>query len=372
MNFTMGLDRLGRGRILVVEDDDDLRPSLVDVLARAGFFVREARHGAQAFELLRSESKPDAILLDLMMPVMDGWEFRARQKRDPELCDTPVVVLTANDTAQAAAIDAYRVLSKPFSLANLVDVVDSVVEHGRQRAESGQDERLAALARLADGVANRINAPVDQVLAVLRSLQEVQSQVTAEPRVRERLRQTILDGLAQTDAVRRMVHDLWAFSRVEDRSRTPVDVRTVLESCITLVVCRTRSRIRIRSDHQNAPPVTANQTRLVTLFSHLIQNAVEAARNEVRTRLYARDQEIVVEVADDGSGMSPSVIRRVFDPFFSTKPVSQGSGLGLSIAHGIASSLGGRIEVESALRLGSIFRVVLPRAVSGVQPRAVS
>jgi signal transduction histidine kinase len=214
-------------------------------------------------------------------------------------------------------------------------------------------------------VANRINLPINAILGSLRSVQELHGQIRAEPSVRERVRQSVLDGLEQSDAIRRVVHDLWTFSRVEERTRGPVDVRAVVESCITMVICRLRCQARFSSNHQDVPPVMANQSRLVTLYSHILTNAAEAARTKIETRVFAEGGNVVVEISDDGSGMTPQVLRRVFDPFFSTKPASEGSGLGLSIAHGIALSLGGRIEADSALGQGATFRIVVPLSGSG-------
>ncbi len=342
----------------------------MDVLSSAGFSVTEAVNGRQALDTLERQPAPDAILLDLMMPVMDGWEFRALQKRDPVLRKTPVVVLTAANTPQADAIDAAHVLHKPLSLESLVGTLQRIVDAGRRRASPPEGaERLEGLALLADGVANRVNTPISSILGSLRALQELHACMTADPRTRERARQLVLDGLEQTDAIRRVVHDLWAFARDEDRTRTPVDPRSVLESSITIVVCRARAQVKIGSEHESVPPVLAHQGRLLTLFSQLLTNAVEAARSSVRTRLFAERNEVIVEISDDGIGMTPETLRRVFDPFFSTKPASEGSGLGSSIAHGIATSLGGRIEIESALGRGSTFRVRLPAASSGLFER---
>lgn len=344
-----------RGRILMVEDDDDLRASISDVLVGAGFVVTEARHGAQALELLSAGPRPDAILLDLMMPVMNGWEFRVRQKRAPGLDATPVVVMTANSTAQAIAIDAARVLPKPFSSKELLAALDDVMEQVRQRGDP-----LGSLVRLAEGVSARVELPVLEIVASLRTLEELQWRLNAEPSLRQRVRQTILDGLGQAETLRRLIRDLRAFSRADDGARAAVDPRSVLESCITQVLSRTRSRVRIRAEHDDVPAVSANQGRLATLLAHVISNAVEAARTEVRSKITARGREVTIEIRDDGPGISPENARLAFEPFFSTKPPGTGSGLGLSIAHGIALSLGGRIALESVPERGTTVRITLP------------
>jgi signal transduction histidine kinase len=338
----------------MVEDDDDLRASISDVLAGAGFVVSEARHGAQALELLSAGPRPDAILLDLMMPVMDGWEFRVRQKRAPEL-SIPVVVMTANSTSQAIAIDADRVLPKPFTSTELLQALDDVLEQARRRGDP-----LGSLVRLADGVSTRVEPPTTEIVASLRALEELHWRLNAEPSLRQRIRQTILDGLSHAEALRRLIRDLRTFSRVDDGMRTPVDPRSVLEAAMTQVLARTRARVRIRAEHDDVPPVAANQGRLAILLSHVITNAVEAARSEVTTRIAAHGREVVIEISDDGAGLSPEHARRAFEPFFSTKPLGAGSGLGLSVAHGIARSLGGRIALDSTLGRGATVRISLP------------
>jgi CheY-like chemotaxis protein len=115
------------------------------------------------------------------------------------------------------------------------------------------------------------------------------------------------------------------------------------------------------------PKVHADAARLAQVFINLLINAVQAldeskaASNRVEVRTSTTGEGwAVVEIRDTGYGIPPENMSRIFDPFFSTKPIGSGSGLGLSICHGIVSALGGRIEVESELGRGSSFRVVLP------------
>ena len=114
-------------KILVVEDELSQREALAEVLSRLGYEVQCAANGSEALELMRhSESLPGLILLDLMMPVMDGWEFRAEQRRDQTLAEVPVVVLSAlDDTAQRVVQDgAAAFLSKPLHWQALLPVVE--------------------------------------------------------------------------------------------------------------------------------------------------------------------------------------------------------------------------------------------------------
>jgi CheY-like chemotaxis protein len=112
--------------ILVVDDDDDIRESIVEILQDRGFATAEARNGEDALLQLRGGLRPDAILLDLMMPVMDGRAFRDAQRADPALAAIPVVVLSAqNDVATTAAdMKPSAFLKKPSSLKEILATVD--------------------------------------------------------------------------------------------------------------------------------------------------------------------------------------------------------------------------------------------------------
>lgn len=117
-----------RPLLLVVEDDADVREAMSDVLRDAGYQVRPAPDGDAAMEALRGGLRPAAILLDLMMPGMNGYEFRARQRADPAIADIPVIVLSAMRGADAAAtmLCAAACVMKPARVDDLLDAVSRV------------------------------------------------------------------------------------------------------------------------------------------------------------------------------------------------------------------------------------------------------
>src|SRR5262245_25312317 len=108
--------RAAREEILVIEDDQAIRDVLQAILADEGYRVSTADHGQQALDLLHSGHRADLIVLDLRMPVMNGWRFRALQKADPLLVDIPVLAISADRSAKAEAIDAAGYLRKPLSM----------------------------------------------------------------------------------------------------------------------------------------------------------------------------------------------------------------------------------------------------------------
>lgn len=115
-----------RGRVLVIEDERDIREALAEALSYEGYDVVVAANGREALRKLDGRPLPDVILLDLVMPEMSGWEFRQVQVRDPALCGIPVVVVSASDPG-AARPD--RHLPKPFAIDALFDTVAELVRH---------------------------------------------------------------------------------------------------------------------------------------------------------------------------------------------------------------------------------------------------
>ena len=110
--------------VTLVEDDDDIREHLADVLQARGLRVVEARHGAEALDVVRTRGiRPALLVLDLMMPVMDGWSLLAAQPSEPLLDGVPVVVITAHDAKGPFPSTVHAVFEKPFALATFLDTV---------------------------------------------------------------------------------------------------------------------------------------------------------------------------------------------------------------------------------------------------------
>jgi DNA-binding response OmpR family regulator len=109
--------------VLIVEDDADLRDMMAQLLNLEGFNAATVSNGREALEYLHNSDRPDVILLDLMMPVMDGWEFRRRQQADPTVSAVPVIVLSALDQSRAADVNADAFLKKPLDFDRLLALV---------------------------------------------------------------------------------------------------------------------------------------------------------------------------------------------------------------------------------------------------------
>jgi len=137
-------DAPSKGHVLVVEDDELLRESLGFLLDEDGYRVSVADHGREALRQLHAGLLPDLIVLDLRMPIMDGWQFRAIQKADPKLGLIPIVAVSADDSAQAAAISAHAYLRRPVGAKAFLETIERVL---RETATAvARSPRVAATA----------------------------------------------------------------------------------------------------------------------------------------------------------------------------------------------------------------------------------
>jgi CheY-like chemotaxis protein/two-component sensor histidine kinase len=237
----------------------------------------------------------------------------------------------------------------------------------RHEAQLIISDRMASVGSLAAGVTHEINNPLAAVLAnVELAIGDARSLPAS--RATERLIEELADAQEAAGRVREIVRDLKLFSRSEEERLGPVDAREVLESALRMAWNEIRHRARLVRIFEDVPLVYGNDARLGQVFLNLLVNAAQAIpdgraeANEIRVTLRRVGERVLVEIVDTGSGMSDDVLREVFTPFFTTKPLGVGTGVGLPVCQRIVSAIGGQIAVESKLGIGSTFRVLLPTA----------
>jgi PAS domain S-box-containing protein len=244
-----------------------------------------------------------------------------------------------------------------------VGVVEDVTDKRALEAQLLFADRMSALGTLAAGVAHEINNPLAFVLSNLSYAIEELERISGGPTEVTRALEEAREGAVR---VREIVRDLKTFSRPEERPDEEVDVRAVLRSAMNLAHNEIRHRAQLEVDLQPVPPVLASAHRLGQVFLNLLINAAQAIaegqadQNRIRVACRAfGPRQVAVEISDTGCGIPAEHLSRIFEPFFTTKPVGVGTGLGLSVCHGIITALGGDIAVESRPGATS-FRVTLP------------
>ncbi|MFY0527240.1 sensor histidine kinase [Archangium gephyra] len=227
-----------------------------------------------------------------------------------------------------------------------------------------EHEKLSSLGMLAAGVAHEINNPMAFVTSNVRLLSR---DLAAQRQLPEELREYVDDVLPATlDGIRRVnaiVADLRRFARNDPEQPVEFDLNAEVSSALRLSQGERRSRCKVELELGALPPIVGQPRQMGQVVLNLLVNAVQAVPAQggvVKVRTRAEGEEVVVEVRDNGVGMSKEVVGRLFQPFFTTKPVGEGTGLGLAVAYGIITGHGGRIEVESEPGRGSCFTVRLP------------
>jgi signal transduction histidine kinase len=369
-------------RVLVVEDRDDDFDLLLRELRRGGYEISAERvETAAAMTEALSRGDWDLVFSDWFMPAFSAPQALEILKESGR--DIPFVIVSGA-IGEETAVDAMRNGAHDFMLKDrlgrLLPAVERELREARLRRERARmqeqlliADRMASIGTLAAGVAHEINNPLGAVMLNLDVAAEAVAQLRRQYGASEPLdflREGLRDCSASAERIRDIVADLKMFSRAQDAKRDAVSVRTVLESSIRLAWNEIRHRAQLVKDYRDAPPVLANEARLGQVFVNLLVNAAQAIpdgraeHNEIRVCTgTAADGRALVEISDSGAGMTPEVLRKLFTPFFTTKPIGVGTGLGLSICHRIVSEMGGEIAVDSRPGGGSRFRVLLPAAL---------
>jgi PAS domain S-box-containing protein len=227
-------------------------------------------------------------------------------------------------------------------------------------------QRLEALGTLAGGVAHEINNALVPVIALTKIVARKLPDGSRERRSLD----VVLTGAERS---RDLVKQILAFSRKEEeeRRRESVDLGAVLRDVVQLMRATLPASIRVVDEVAPAPAITGDPGQLQQVIVNLMTNAAHAigeaqGRITVSLRPDADGAHLRLSVADTGCGMDEMTLARIFEPFFTTKPVGEGTGLGLSMVHGILKDHGGRIEVKSAPGQGTCFDLVLP--IPAAQP----
>jgi PAS domain S-box-containing protein len=312
---------------------------------------------------------------DLVAPDQRG---KARVAFDLALAGTPSEFEIQAMRADAGALSWFQGRFGPIrrdgTITGVVMIARDITDKKQTEMQLMLADRMASVGTLAAGVAHEINNPLAAVIAnldmALQDVIDLDERVELPPDLLEELR----DARLSADRVREIVRDLKMFSRTQEERYGAVNVEKVLESTLRMAWNEVRHRAKVVKDYGGVPRVTANESRLGQVLLNLIVNAVQAIpegnylNNEIRVRTYVDGENVVISIRDTGTGIPPEVQRRLFTPFFTTKPVGVGTGLGLAISHRIVTAMNGTITFDSELGKGTEFRIALPVAGPSVQP----
>ncbi len=369
-------------RVLVVEDSKEMLQFL-ELQLRSHYKVFLAENGARGWELVR-KLNPDLVITDYMMPEMDGRELTELIKKTRETAHIPVVMLTAKaatgDRVAGKEAGADEYLAKPFSTSELLAVVKALLKAREQQADRMTEQRMDSMEVMAARLAHEIHNPLNYIkngAGLVKTILErllKQQESSDDPKVKKDMAtvRTLLEQVhVGTERISRTVEKMKEYAREGyEKGTRGYDVDRGIEAVIQVVrPVEGTSHRKVEFTPGGAGEIQCVPQEFHEIVSNLIQNALDATPEEggvVRVTAAREGGDVVIQVADNGHGMSPETVDKIFSPFFTTKEPGRGMGMGLTIVYRLVKKSGGKIDVHSEVGVGSTFTVRLPcRAAEG-------
>jgi signal transduction histidine kinase len=383
-----------KATILVIDDTPD-NLIIMSNLLEDQYTVKVANRGEKGLKIARSYPQPDLILLDIMMPEMDGYEVCELLKADPKTVDIPIIFLTAkievDDEISGFTLGAVDYITKPIkadvTLARIKRhlAIKAVQDKQRDKSLKLRDrlehmQKLSSLGQLTAGVAHEFNNILSTIMGYTEVSKMILDDISVDTfkidlghnlnGVETSVKKAA--GLIQKMLIYCNQHELNEVESIHIKPTINV-LNEVLLALDSTAMTKTKLTVLCTED------IRIDSTALNQVVTNLISNAHYAVKNmpngQVNLSLQMTNLDemqcsacgstisgafIKLRISDNSTGMDAETLTRVFDPFFTTKPVGDGVGLGLSVVSGIMHQANGHIVVKSKLGEGSVFKLFFP------------
>jgi signal transduction histidine kinase len=368
-------------RLLLVDDEEEFRSTITKRLKRRGIAAEQAGTGEECLSILE-KTPMDVVVLDVKMPGMNGIEtLHHIKKRYPKI---EVIMLTGHATTRDGVdgikTGAFDYLTKPIELEHLLGKIkqahekilreEEKLKEAEFRAKMEQQmiatERLASLGTLAAGVAHEINNP----LAIIKeSVGWMKLILNKEELAQMPRKQDFTKALGKVEnaieRARRITHQLLGSVKETDSTLAEININELTDEAVDLVKKEAKNKdIEVTTEiDPSAATIWNDPYKLRQILINLITNAVHATGTGGKISIILEDKgdDVALTVRDTGQGIPRENLKKIFEPFFSTKPPGEGTGLGLFVCRSIIEKLGGKMEVESKIGHGTSFCIILPK-----------
>jgi signal transduction histidine kinase/PAS domain-containing protein len=261
----------------------------------------------------------------------------------------------------------------------------------RTQAQMLQNEKMASIGQLAAGIAHEVNNPMGFISSNIETLAKYadrlieyikmqadfieSSDLKKSPEalkyerrklkidyITEDVKGLIKESLDGADRVKKIVSDLKSFSRVDEAGYKHADINECIESALNMISNEIRDKAAVKKEYGNIPQIKCYPQQLNQVFMNIFINALQAIdkHGEITIKTWLDKEYIRISISDTGCGIPADKIERIFEPFYTTKDVGKGAGLGLNIAYNIIKKHNGEIKVESKIGEGTTFTVKIP------------
>jgi DNA-binding response OmpR family regulator len=352
--------------ILLVDDEPDNLQPIVHFLEQSDYKIHISLTGKAALEILQ-HLVPDLIILDIILPDIDGYEICRQIKADPKLSDIPVLFMTSmtdvSDKVKGFDVGCQDYITKPIQFEELLARVKTHIRMRQMQKELFRFEKLQSLSVLAGGIAHDFNNILSIILGNVQLLK-----VNNE-------NQSLIQSTEK--AVMRAANlskSLITFSKGGTPLLKKGDILPVIKESLAFILDTSDTTYAIDSE-EDIPFLYFDKQQIGQAFNQMILNAdqsmshngkilIKITQVEITQQKFAlaKGKYVRITITDKGYGINHENLTRIFDPYFSTQDrgTQKGMGLGLAIAHSIIAQHKGFIEVESVPRKGSHFHVHLP------------
>jgi len=347
-----------KSKILIVDDAVDTVELLKKRLRFEGYDTAEAYDGEEALNRV-AEYNPDLIILDVLMPKLDGYEVCQRLKSDENTKYIPILMLTAKgeveDKVKGLDIGADHYLAKPFDYKELSARVRSLVATKAAREKLVEEEKLEALEQMMEEVAHEIRNPLTSIGGFARRVYDRLPQGDPNKKYME----MIINDVARLE---NMMKELLELETTAISYRELTNINDVIMEALKSFEQDLEDRgIEAKTElGDNLPLICIDQEQMKMALANLIKNSIEAMQDKLKIlKITSRisDGRMEIQVSDTGKGIPKDKIKNIFDPFFTSK--TRGPGVGLTFTLKIIQEHRGTVSVESEPGKGTIFTIRL-------------
>jgi signal transduction histidine kinase len=361
---------IGKMHTILVVDDTADNLILMNNLLKSDYRVKVVNSGEKALKIAMSDSPPDLILLDIMMPDMDGYEVCQRLKGDPKSMNIPVIFLTAKvemeDEQKGLGVGAVDYITKPISppivmarVKNHLALQDK--NHELMFARAVAEKANLAKSKFLSSMSHELRSPLNAILGFAQLMESDTPPLT--PNQKESTDQILKAGWHLLT----LVNEILDLAKVESGCvpllEESVALNELLLDCQNMIEPQSQQReITLDFPQQNIPFfVYADKTRLKQVLINLLSNAIKYNSKPGSIKVNCSENvlgRVRISVTDTGAGLSAEQLTMLFQPFNrlgQETGIEEGTGIGLVVAKQMVELMGGSIGVESTLGVGSVF-----------------